>query len=49
MLASIVKLCLAASLAFVLTVSAPILTKAADEDGIVRVKSAYSLGETTSA
>jgi uncharacterized protein (DUF302 family) len=46
MLASIVKLCLAASLAFVLTVSAPILTKAADEDGIVRVKSAYSLGET---
>jgi uncharacterized protein (DUF302 family) len=46
MLASIVKLCFAASLAFVLTVSAPILTEAADEDGIVRVKSAYSLGET---
>ncbi len=45
MLASIAKLCSAASLAFVLAVSTPVLTKA-DEDGIVRVKSAYSLGET---
>ena len=46
MLASIAKLCSAASLAFVLAVSTPVLTKAAEEDGIVRVKSAYSLGET---
>ncbi len=46
MLASIVKLCSAASLAFVLAVSTPTLAKAADEDGIVRVKSAYPLGET---
>ena len=46
MLASIAKLCSAASLAFVLAVSTPVLTKAADEGGIVRVKSAYSLGET---
>jgi len=46
MLASIAKICSAASLAFVLAVSTPVLTKAADEDGIVRVKSAYSLGET---
>ncbi len=46
MLASIAKICSAASLAFVLAVSTPVLTKAAEEDGIVRVKSAYSLGET---
>src|SRR6266536_211769 len=46
MLASIAKLCSAASLAFVLAVSTPVLTKAADEDGSVRFKSAYSLGET---
>ena len=46
MLARIVKLCSAASLAFALMLSAPSVTKAADEDGIVRVKSAYSLGET---
>ncbi len=46
MLARIVKLCSAASLAFALMLSAPSVTKAADEDGIVRVKSAYSMGET---
>jgi len=46
MLASIAKICSAASLAFVLAVSTPVLTKAAEEDGIVRVKSTYSLGET---
>jgi uncharacterized protein (DUF302 family) len=46
MLARVVKLCSAASLAFALMLSAPSATKAADEDGIVRVKSAYSMGET---
>src|SRR6266699_7278612 len=46
MLVRIVKLCSAASLAFALMLSAPSMTKAADEDGIVRVKSAYSMGET---
>src|SRR6266700_6374669 len=46
MLVRIVKLCSAASLAFALMLSAPSVTKAADEDGIVRVKSAYSMGET---
>ena len=46
MLARIVKLCSAASLAFALMLSAPSVTKAADEDGIVRVKSVYSMGET---
>src|SRR5437667_1385575 len=46
MLARIVKLCSAASLAFALMLSAPSVTRAADEDGIVRVKSAYAMGET---
>jgi uncharacterized protein (DUF302 family) len=46
MFARIAKLCSAASLAFVLTLSGPGSAKAADEDGIVRIKSAYSLGET---
>ncbi len=46
MLVRIVKFCSAASLAFALMLSAPSMTKAADEDGIVRVKSAYSMGET---
>src|SRR6266480_6068751 len=46
MLVRIVKLCSAASLAFALMLSAPSMTKAADEDGIVRVKSAYPMGET---
>jgi uncharacterized protein (DUF302 family) len=46
MLVRIVKLCSVASLAFALMLSAPSVTKAADEDGIVRVKSAYSMGET---
>ena len=46
MLVRIVKFCSAASLAFALMLSAPSVTKAADEDGIVRVKSAYSMGET---
>jgi uncharacterized protein (DUF302 family) len=46
MLARIVKLCSVASLALALMLSAPGVTKAADEDGIVRVKSAYSMGET---
>src|SRR6266508_3768812 len=42
----IAKLCSAAALVFVLAVSVPGSTKAAEEDGIVRVKSAYSMGET---
>src|SRR6266700_1450488 len=46
MLVRIVKLCSAASLAFALMLSAPSVTKAADEDGIVRVKSVYPMGET---
>jgi uncharacterized protein (DUF302 family) len=46
MFARIVKLGSAALLALGLTFSASSATRAADEDGIVRVKSAYSLGET---
>src|SRR5438046_1732334 len=46
MFARIVKLSSAALLALGLTVSTPGVTRAADEAGIVRVKSAYSLGET---
>src|SRR6266542_1075518 len=42
----IAKLCSTGALVFVLAVSVPGSTKAAEEDGIVRVKSAYSMGET---
>jgi len=46
MFARIVKLGSAALLALGLTFSASSATRAADEDGIVRVKSAYAMGET---
>jgi uncharacterized protein (DUF302 family) len=46
MFARIAKLCSAALLAFAMTSSAATVTRAAEEDGIVRVKSAYSLNET---
>ena len=46
MFARIVKLGSTAVLALGLTFSAPGATRAADEDGIARVKSAYSMGET---
>ncbi len=46
MFARIAKLCSVASLIFVLALSGPGGAEASDEDGIVRVKSAYSLGET---
>jgi uncharacterized protein (DUF302 family) len=46
MFARIAKLCSAASLVFVLALSVPGPAKAADEDGIIRVKSAYSMAET---
>jgi uncharacterized protein (DUF302 family) len=45
MLARIVQLCSAALFAGALTVSSPVVARAAD-DGIIRVKSGYSLGET---
>lgn len=46
MFACIAKLCSAASVALLLAVSMPAAAKATDEDGIVKVKSAYALGET---
>jgi uncharacterized protein (DUF302 family) len=46
MFAPIAKVCSAALLALVLALSAPVITRAADEDGIVRVKSSYSMVET---
>jgi uncharacterized protein (DUF302 family) len=46
MFAPIIKVCSAALLALVLALSAPVITRAADEDGIVRVKSSYSMVET---
>jgi len=46
MFAHIAKLCSAAFVAFALALSMPLVAKAADEDGIVRVKSAYSMAET---
>jgi uncharacterized protein (DUF302 family) len=46
MFARIAKVCSAAALALVLGLSAPATTRAAEEDGIVRVKSAYSMAET---
>ena len=46
MFTRIIKLCSAACVAFLLTLSAPMTTRAADEDGIIRVKSAYSMAET---
>jgi uncharacterized protein (DUF302 family) len=46
MFARIAKICSTASLALVLALSALATTRAADEDGIVRVKSAYSMAET---
>jgi uncharacterized protein (DUF302 family) len=46
MFAHIAKLCSAASIAFALALFAAPVGKAADEDGIVRVKSAYSMAET---
>jgi uncharacterized protein (DUF302 family) len=46
MFARIAKFWSAAALALALALSAPATTRAADEDGIVRVKSAYSMAET---
>jgi len=46
MYARLAKVCSAATLALALALSAPAATRAADEDGIVRVKSAYSMAET---
>jgi uncharacterized protein (DUF302 family) len=46
MFARIAKICSTASLVLTLALSAPGPAKAADEDGIVRVKSAYSMAET---
>jgi uncharacterized protein (DUF302 family) len=46
MFARIAKVCSAAAVALVLALSATATTRAAEEDGIVRVKSAYPLAET---
>jgi uncharacterized protein (DUF302 family) len=46
MFARIAKFWSAAALALALALFAPATTRAADEDGIVRVKSAYSMAET---
>jgi uncharacterized protein (DUF302 family) len=46
MSAYVVRMCSAVAVAFMLGWSAPTISRAAEEDGIVRVKSAYPLAET---
>ena len=46
MSAYVVRMCSAVAVALVLGWSAPTISRVADEDGIVRVKSAYPLAET---
>jgi uncharacterized protein (DUF302 family) len=46
MLKSVIKICAAASLALVLILAAPSLGRSGQDDGIVRLKSAYGLAET---
>src|SRR5437764_5361526 len=46
MSACVVRMCSAVAVALVLGWSAPTISRVADEDGIVRVKSAYPLAET---
>src|SRR5437868_14672761 len=48
MFTRIIRACSGASLALLLALSTPVITKAAEEDGIVRVKSSFSMAETIS-